>query len=196
MMPTKLKPEEQMTIDEFLAYTAQRPDGERWELIEGIAVMNASPTDVHQMIATNIGSWLLAERRRTRSHWIPLMGISTKVPVSPKSLPQPDVFVKDGPLVGTATTEDALVLFEVLSKSNTKADQAWRRKVYASIPNCQHYVTISQVKVTVTRFDRSNDWGDATMTGLKSKLLLPALGRDISIPLAEMYRLTPLGSID
>ena len=137
-MAKHLEPEEQMTIDEFLAFTADRPDGERWELIEGVACRNASPTDVHQMIALNIGQWLLRERHRTNATWVPLLGIGTRVPVSPRSLPQPDVFVKEGRLVGLPTTDDALVLFEVLSKSNTNADQAWRRRVYASIPNCQH----------------------------------------------------------
>ncbi len=77
-----------------------------------------------------------------------MLGIGTRVPISPRSLPQPDVFVKDSPLAGLPTTDDALVLFEVISKSNSKADQAWRRRVYASVPNCQHYVTVSQSKAT------------------------------------------------
>ena len=192
-MPTKLRPEEQMTIEEFLAFTAQRPDGERWELIEGRAELNASPTDVHQMIAMNIGGWLRTEKQRTHASWRVLLGVGTLVPVSPRSLPQPDVFVKVGPLTGSPTTDDALVLFEILSKSNTKVDQAWRRKVYASIPNCQHYVTVSQSRVTATRYDRSNEWRGTTVAGMKSTLALPALGPVVGIPLTELYRWTPLG---
>ena len=192
-MAKHLKPEEQLTIDEFLAFTGARPDGERWELIEGIAYMNASPTDVHQMIALNIGQWLIRERQRLGASWIPLLGIGTRVPISPRSLPQPDVFVKEGRLVGAPTTDAALVLFEVISKSNTKADQAWRRKVYASIPNCQHYVTVSQARITATRYDRATGWQGATLAGAKAVLELPALGTGVSIPMAEIYRLTPLG---
>ena len=193
-MPTTLKPKEQLTIEEFLAFTAGRPDGERWELIEGIAYMNTSPTDVHQMIAANVSHWLLLERRRIGARWTPLLGVGTQVPVSPRSLPQPDVFVKEGQLTGKPTTDDALVPFEVISKSNTRLDQAWRRKVYASVPNCQHYVTVSQTKVIATRYDRTNDWQATTMTGLRSSLRLPALGSNVVIPLAEIYRLTPLGA--
>ncbi len=195
-MAKRLKPEEQMTIDEFLAFTADRPDGERWELIEGVAYMNASPTDVHQMIALNIGQWLLRERHRTNATWVPLLGIGTRVPVSPRSLPQPDVFVKEGRLVGSPTTDDALVLFEVISKSNTKGDQAWRRKVYASIPNCRHYVTVSQSHVTATRYDRATDWQGASIAGPKASLDLPALGPTVAIPMAEIYRLTPLDNTE
>jgi Uma2 family endonuclease len=193
-MPTKLKPEEQMTIEEFLAFTAERPDGERWELIEGVAYMNASPTDVHQMIAANIGRCLQLEQMRTNADWSALLGVGTRVPVSPNSLPQPDVFVKEGALTGLPTTDDALVLFEVLSKSNTRRDQAWRRRVYASIPNCQYYVTVSQTRVTATRYDRDHDWRGTAIAGLASRLQLPALGTDVGIPLAEMYRLTPLAA--
>ena len=36
----KLAPEQQMTIEEFLAFTDTRPEEERWELIEGVPVWN------------------------------------------------------------------------------------------------------------------------------------------------------------
>jgi hypothetical protein len=43
--PPKLAPEQQLTIEEFLAFTDTRPEGERWELIEGVAVLDPSPVD-------------------------------------------------------------------------------------------------------------------------------------------------------
>lgn len=54
-MLAKLAKADQMTVEEFLAYMEARPDGERWELIEGVAVMNASPTQWHQL-STNCGT--------------------------------------------------------------------------------------------------------------------------------------------
>ena len=88
-------------------------------------------------------------------------------------------------------TEDALVLFEVLSRSNTKADQAWRRKVYASVPNCQHYVTVSLKAVEVHVYNRSDGWKRSAHTNLADALALPAVG--VSMRLADIYRWTPLG---
>ena len=35
-----------MTVEEFYAFTDARPDGEKWELIDGEAVLNASPSRV------------------------------------------------------------------------------------------------------------------------------------------------------
>jgi Uma2 family endonuclease len=162
----KLAPEQQMTIEEFLAFTQARPDGERWELIEGVAIMNPSPVDHHQMVVANIVAYLITHKQRTGASWFPMPGVGTRVPVSPHSLPQPDVFVKEAPATGSPVTEDALVLFEVLSRSNTKADQAWRRKVYASVPNCQHYVTVSLKTVEVDAYDRDGAWKRRTATSL------------------------------
>lgn len=187
----KLAPEQQMTIEEFLAFTDTRPDEERWELIEGVAIMNPSPVEHHQMVVSNIVSYLIAHKQRTGVTWLPLLGVGTRVPVSPRSLPQPDVFVKEGAATDSAVTDDALVLFEVLSRSNTKADQAWRRKVYASVPNCQHYVTVSLKAVAVDVHDRASGWRHRSFGKLGDRVDLPALG--LAVPVADIYRWTPLG---
>ena len=187
---TKLAPEDQMTIEEFLDFTDTRPDEERWELIEGEPVMSPSPVDDHQMIVANIVTALMVHKRQTGASWLPMPGIGTRVPVSPHSLPQPDVFVKETPTTGSPVTDDASILFEVLSRSNTKKDQAWRRKVYASVPNCRHYVTVSLKAVEVIAYDRDTAWENRTFTSLGDTLALPAL--DLSIPLADIYRWTSL----
>ena len=99
--------------------------------------------------------------------------------------------VKEHAPTGSPVSDDALVLFEVLSRSNTKADQAWRRRVYASVPNCRHYVTVSLKAVEVDAYDRDSAWGRRSLTDLADALALPALG--LSVPLADIYRWTPLG---
>jgi hypothetical protein len=101
------------------------------------------------------------------------------------------VFVKEAAPTGSPVTDDALVLFEVLSRSNTKADQAWRRKVYASVPNCRHYVTVSLKSVEVIAYDRDSAWEKRSVMTLEDAVALPALG--LAIPLTTVYRWTPLG---
>jgi hypothetical protein len=39
-----------MDVDEFVAFLEPRPDGEHWELIEGVAVMTAPASYAHQRI--------------------------------------------------------------------------------------------------------------------------------------------------
>lgn len=184
----KLPPEQQMTIAEFLAFCAERPDGERRELIEGVAIMNAPPVQFHQAVAGNISAFLLAEKTRLRTSWTPLLGVGTRVPISPNSLPQPDVYVQEGPLLDSPTTDDAPVVFEVLSRSNTRADQEWRRRVYSSIANCQHYVTVSLKRCETVRYDRAGGWKATTIRGGDGVLELTALG--VAMPLADIYRFT------
>lgn len=184
-MPPKLAEHEQLTVEEFLAFTEERPDNERWELIEGVAVLNASPTYWHQIIATNISSLLLATRRARKATWRPLQGIGTRVPASPRSLPQPDVMVMERSAGDSAVADEALVLFEILSRSNTRTDQAWRRRVYSSVPNCQHYVVVDQYRPLIIRYDRASGWDKVEYTHLSDTLELPALSAVLS--LAEIY---------
>lgn len=69
--------------------------------------------------------------------------------------------------------------------------RAWRRRVYASVPNCQHYVTVSLKTVEVMAYDRTSRWRGRSLTSLAGSLSLPALG--LSIPVSDIYRWTPLG---
>ena len=190
----KLAPDQQMTIEEFLAFTDTRPEEERWELIEGVPVLNPSPIDYHQIVVTNIVAFLVRRKIEMKTAWLPLIGTGTRVPVSVHSLPQPDVMVKEQPPTGSAVSDDGLVLFGVLSKSNTRSDQAWRRRVYASVPNCQHYITVSLKGVEVGAYDRASNWGQRSIVSLAEALELPALG--LAIPVADIYRWTRLGRSD
>jgi Uma2 family endonuclease len=186
----KLDLADQMTIEEFLAFVETRPDEERWELIEGVPSINAAPVDYHQIVVANLTTFLMNEKRRLAAPWLPMPGIGTRVPISKNSLPQPDVFVMAGPLKGLPETSDALVIFEVLSRSNTKADQAWRRRVYASVPNCQHYVTVSLKAAEVVVYDRTTSWKARNAVGMGATIDLPAL--QLALSLVDVYRYTPL----
>ena len=189
-MPALLAEADQMTVEEFLAMAAARPDGERWELIEGVAIMNVSPTQWHQVIASNILHSLMSIKIERNAGWTPMLGVGTRVPISRNSLPQPDVYVQEGRPQDNSQTDDALVIFEILSRSNTKADRAWRKRVYASVPNCQHYVTVATKAAEVIRFDRADGWRGETLTGLDATLELNAI--QASLPLRTIYRWTPI----
>src|SRR5437868_299105 len=45
---------QRMTLALFRSFCAMRPDEERWELIDGTAIMMTPPTVAHQWIATNL----------------------------------------------------------------------------------------------------------------------------------------------
>ncbi len=43
-----------MSIELFRAFYSTRPDEERWQLIDGVAVMMPPPIPAHQRIASNL----------------------------------------------------------------------------------------------------------------------------------------------
>ena len=46
--------EDMMLVAEFLQFTQTRPDEEKWELVDGVPVLNAPAVRHHQRIITNL----------------------------------------------------------------------------------------------------------------------------------------------
>jgi hypothetical protein len=101
------------------------------------------------------------------------------------------VSAKAGAATDQPETRGALVIFEVLSCSDRKLVQAWRRRVYASVPNCEHYVTVSMKTAEVVVYDRSTAWKPLARKGIDAVAELSALG--VILPLADAYRYTLMG---
>ncbi|MBV1693348.1 MAG: Uma2 family endonuclease [Hyphomicrobiales bacterium] len=192
MIVPNLNADLRMTVEEFLAFTDSRPDEERWELIEGVPVLNASPTNYHQMICDNVVRYLMNHAEAHDCAWVALSGTGMRVPASPHSLPWPDIQVLPEIPIGDATpvAEDAVFIFDVLSKSDRAGTIAWKRRAYASIASCRHVVTIAQATCLVVRYDRDDDWAGHRITAIGDDLELPALA--LAIPLQRIYRGIPL----
>src|SRR6202161_1060168 len=80
-----------MTVEEFYAFTDMRPDEEKWELIDGEPVLNASPSELHQRIIKNLSFALATLERRSGTTWEMLPGLGVRV--SDTSRPEPDVLI-------------------------------------------------------------------------------------------------------
>jgi len=181
-----------MTVEEYFAFTDTRPDNEKWELIEGEPVLNASASRLRQKILWNLVFLLGTIERRRAQTWEATPGIGVRV--SAISLPEPDVFIVPA---GAAQrdpfgreTSDVLVAFEILSPSTAERDLRWKRTAYTSLPSLSHYVVIAQDTVDVVVFPRDAGFAEHRMRSLRDSLELPALG--ISLPLSEIYRDTGL----
>jgi Uma2 family endonuclease len=180
-----------MTVDEFYAFTDTRPDGEKWELIEGEPVLNASPSRLHQKIAGNVFFALTVRQREIGASWEASMPLGVRV--SEKNRPEPDILVypyDSDWLDAPRDRNDVLVVFEVLSPSTEDRDLGWKRKVYPSLPSLTHYVVISQDAVDVIVFARENAFERRRFQSLRDAIDLRSLS--ISLPLAEIYRDTGL----
>jgi Uma2 family endonuclease len=176
-----------MTVEEYFAFTDTRPDNEKWELIDGEPILNASPSRLHQRILLNLAFLLGSMERRQSQSWEASPGIGVRV--SDTSLPEPDIFIVPA---GSARrdpygreTSDVLVAFEILSPSTEERDLRWKRAAYTSLPSLTHYVVIAQDTVDIVIFARETGFAERRLRSLDDSLELPALG--ISLPLAEIY---------
>jgi Uma2 family endonuclease len=180
-VPGKAEP---MSVEEYFAFTDTRPDDEKWELIDGEPVLQASPNSRHQTIVANVIGSLHAIRRDKRPSWIAIPGIGLRT--APASLAEPDILIRPmTPRVGREC-DDAIVAIEVLSESTADRDLRWKRRAYARIPALMYYVVIAQDAIEVVVFARASKFAELRLESPAATLDLPSLG--ISLPLAEIYQ--------
>jgi hypothetical protein len=155
--------------------------------------LNAYPDRSHQPIVGNGYGALRAAGEQREAAWMPLPGIGIIVPASRNSLSIPDLHVLE-PGAGDEDshwTPYSVVRIEVLSGANARSRRAWRRSVHASIPNCQHSLTVAAREVEVGRCDRHRDWKEQVLEAAAERVPLPALG----IAMADIYRYTMLAPV-
>jgi Uma2 family endonuclease len=179
-----------MTVEEFLAFVETRPDEEKWELIEGEPIMNASPAYLHQRIVRNVIMAVGALEMPSGS-WAVVPGIGVRL--SDINAPVPDVMARPRDFLKDVVCDDMIVAFEVLSPSTSKRDLRWKRKAYASLPSLMHYVVIAQDSIEVGAYDRANGFAERVTSDLGSAIELPALA--IALPLHDIYLETGIGEV-
>lgn len=183
-----------MSVEEFYAFTDGRPDEERWELIEGEPMMQASPGFFHQVIAANLIT-ALKTRRAGTAGWTVIPGIGVRV--SGASLPQPDVMVVPTPArsdhrpgAGLRHADNPLVVFEILSPSTADRDLRWKRNAYTALPSLTHYVVIAQDAIEVAVFAREAGFAERRLRSRDDTIAFADLG--VTLSLDEIFRDTGL----
>lgn len=177
-----------MRAEEFFAFTATRPDNEKWELIEGEPVLNASASFLHQIIIRNLIVLLDQLAREKQANWAAVPGLGVRI--SPINVPVPDVLIRPGDDLVGVECDDMIVAFEVLSPSTANYDLRWKRKAYATLPSLAQYVVVAQDAIEVISYDRANGFAERRFEAADAELDLPAIG--VRLTLREIYRGTGL----
>jgi Uma2 family endonuclease len=177
-----------MTVKEFYAFTDTRPDDEKWELIDGEPILNASPIPVHQWIVRNILIALGNRERELKASWAILPGLGIRV--SRTNRPEPDLLIMPRAAFSAdpaqRDTGEMIAAFEILSPSTADRDLRWKRTAYTSLPSLTHYIVVAQDAVDVVVFARDTGFAERRYRSLSDTIELPALG--ILLPLSEIYR--------
>jgi len=176
-----------MTVEEFYAFTDTRPDNEKWELIDGEPILNASASPVHQWIVKNLLIVLGNRERELKASWAILPGLGVRV--SRTNRPEPDLLIMPRSAFSAdplqRDTGEMIAAFEILSPSTIDRDLRWKRTAYTNLPSLTHYIVIAQDAVDVVVFARDASFAERRYRSLSDTIELPALG--ISLPLSEIY---------
>jgi len=176
-----------MSVEEFYAFTEARPDEEKWELIDGEPILNASPSPAHQWIISNLVFAMTQRARQLNASWAVLPGLGVRV--SQTNRPEPDVLVvpRSGSSIDPQGRDrsDVIVALEILSPSTDDRDMRWKRAAYTSLPSLTHYVIVAQDTPEVVVFARDVGFVERRIQSLSESLDLPSLG--VSLPLSEIY---------
>ncbi len=184
-------PKAPLTYESFLAWEERQP--ERFELVGGVVRLMAGGTEGHDRVGGNV---FAALRIRLRGMPCSAHGSNLKV-VSREAgaVMYPDAFVRCGPRDDRrTTTDDPVVVFEVLSEGTVKHDLIRKRLAYESIAGLRRIVYVSVDEARLDMRVRSADgvWGDETVEGLNAVVGLPEIG--VELPMTEIYEDTELAN--
>ncbi|WP_019904916.1 Uma2 family endonuclease [Methylobacterium sp. 77] len=179
-MAVAARRDSRMNVAEYRLWVENRPDDERWELLDGLAVLMSPPRERHQTIVANLIRRLgdLADHKGCRA----LPGLAILSAAMDDFAPIPDVVVRCGPLLPDGYASDPILVAEVLSKSTMSLDRGRKTDFYRSVPSLRTFLLVSQDEVRIEAWRRL-DAGDWAVDALyRDDLLdLPELGGSVSV---------------
>ncbi len=179
-----------MDVDEFMAFLETRPDEERWELVEGVAVMMAPPSRAHQRIAQNFAALLNSAFAAQRRDLFAYIGTGARAPGVRDFHVLPDVAVVPGISDYDLYSEDYLLAAEVLSPSNTRRKMELKLRRYREAPDNLYAVVIEPREFLVEVYAKRGNWQPAILAQMDEWIDMPELG--LRCRVVDLYRGTPL----
>lgn len=180
-----------LTTEAFTTFAQSRPREERWQLIDGEAVMMMSPaTGTHQKIAANFDRKLTAALEAIGSDLDVLREIGLAVETRPDFLPVVDLAIVPGEVGQTLYFKEFYLAAEIVSPSNTQEHISRKRQYYAEAPHCLHVVILSQSDIALELWSRAENWRGRVFRSAEDVITLPEFG--FSCRLGDLYKGTPV----
>lgn len=182
------RPEESLSIDDFLDMELNAPDDEKWELLGGaLWRMMAGGTVAHNTIVQNVASALRAKLRAANSPGRPFTENVKLVQRELDLAAYPDVMVHCGPYgPEQSTLTDPVVLVEVLSPGTRAKDIGEKGPLYRRVPSVRQILFVSQSSREVEVYSATGDvFTLARVTDPAAAIDLSALG--VSLTMDEIY---------
>src|SRR6516165_11060091 len=179
-----------MHVDEFMAFLEMRPKEERWDLIEGVAVMMAPPSMAHQRIALKLWDLLNRAFAAQGSNLFAYHEIALRLPGVLNFQPEPDVVVAPGPAGPELYTQDFRLVAEIVSLSNRRTEIDLKLQRYRQAASNLYAVVIEPHEIFVEIYARSRNWRPVILRGREDPIEMPEFGLRCSV--GDLYRGTTL----
>lgn len=186
--------QQHMSVEIFRRFYAGRPDEERWELINGVAIKLARSTLPHQRIASNLQFALMDALGDCEPVLTALQRIAVNIGSSVKyDDPSPDVVVIDD-IVSAGLDEryaDRFYLVAEIVSPSDCVDVERKREIYKLHEFCTCILTVQQERFEV-RVDLRTDtvWSEQLLNKPDDILVLPDFG--LRCKVSDLYRGTRL----
>jgi Uma2 family endonuclease len=154
---------ERMDVAAFLEWASRRPEGERWELIEGEPVPARGPTPAHAMAAETVTHARIKRRidhaltaalaKGSRGCEVFVSG--PKVQIDADTAFEPDVVVSCVEVPQGLLVPEPLIVAEVLSESTRDRDFTIKLAGYASLTSVAHYLLVETRRRLIVHHHRA-----------------------------------------
>jgi Uma2 family endonuclease len=175
-----------MSIGEFVTWAQKQ--GQRFELVGGVPRLQPNVKLNHSRIATSLAAELVRQIDPGRFEFA---NCDFAIRTGPETLRFADgMVVPAGKPGDLAATEDAIAIFEILSKSTMHEDFGAKRAEYLSMPALKAYVIFAQDEphAWVWQRDDKGYWPESPQQceGRGEIISLPTIGA--SLALEVLYR--------
>ena len=153
-----------MTVAAFLEWSACRPEGEHWELIEGEPVPTRGPSPAHAMAAETVTharikrriDHVLSEGLAKQGRECELFVSGPKVESDANTAFEPDVVVTCAKVPEGLLVPEPLIVVEVLSASTRDRDFTIKLAGYAALPSVAHYLLVETQRRLIVHHHRAS----------------------------------------
>ena len=147
-----------MTVDEFLSWQTERPEGVRHELFAGVPVAMAPERAGHTRVKYAVHAALAAAVRQAR---VPCeaLGDGLLLRVDETTAYEPDAMVRCGPLLPDDAIDvpDPVIVVEVLSPGSRQIDTGAKLADYFRLASVVHYLIVATDRPMVIHHARHAD---------------------------------------
>jgi len=179
-----------MDVDAFMTFLESRPKGERWDLIEGVAVMMAPASYAHQRITWNLCEILNGAFTASRLDLFAYFDAGVRSPGVRNFQPQPDVAVVPGVAGYDLYSDRFQLVAEILSPSNTRQEIDLKLRLYRDAPENLYVVVIEPRELLVEIHAKRRNCEPVILTRAGDPIEMPEFGLRCSV--GDLYRGTPL----